>query len=458
MSHEKGGYFISFEPARRRILRDAARDRDKFSVELSIADWSVDAKEMFLVSLSDDKDAIDFAAFVRRKGGPHNTGGHNVEFSGFINLNSLHVSQLLGRLSPKARATVKEREGTRGRYFPPQAWGELMALIKEERPALVAELDAMWTRVVARDQPDREARIQKFAMQRDALGLSLDIAGLSDLRRDEFRKARPFGSAGDAQSFIDLMDGRRVHERTLMENDRSLIEGAMGERRPVSFSSGQRLLRVWIVDKEPIEKFAGIDLVVVNREYGSLLLLQYKCMEQEGASSKKHWRYRPDDKFHEQVALMRKTREAIERLDGEIATERVQDIRLDKGVFYFKFCKRLPLSEQDGELGNGLVMSLDHTMSFLSSEEARGKEKGLYIGYENCVRYLSNTHFVDLARDGWIGGRAVGERHFRLIMGEFEAKNTSLMVAEASVLPDKDASQASSAVEDDLSDLSDLFS
>jgi hypothetical protein len=135
---------------------------------------------------------------------------------------------------------------------------------------------------------------------------------------------------------------------------------------------------------------------------------------------------------------MRKTQEIVDRLDGQITVERIQDIRLDKGVFYFKFCKRLPVSQQDGELANGMLMSLSHTLSFLDSEEARGPKKGLYVGYENCRRYLNNSQFVELARDGWIGARAVGEAHFHAIMGQFQQKGTSFMVAETKVVADSD--------------------
>src|SRR4051794_39460781 len=124
MAHERGGFFISFEPARRKVLLDAAKERDRFSVELSIADWSVGSKELFLVSLSEGRDAVDFAATGRRKAGSRNTGGYDIEFTSFVDLNALQLPRLLGRLSPRLLATVKERDGIRGRYFPHQAWGE----------------------------------------------------------------------------------------------------------------------------------------------------------------------------------------------------------------------------------------------------------------------------------------------------------------------------------------------
>jgi hypothetical protein len=261
MTQEKGGFFISFEPARRKLLLDAAKERDKFSVDLSIADWAVGTKEMFLVSLSESTDTTDFAAIGRRKAGPHNTGGYNIEFTSFVDLGALHLPQLLGRLSPKTRATIKEREGARGKYFPPQTWGELLTLVKDARAASATNIDMLWARVVARDPLEREIRIQKLAMQREVLGLSLDIAGLSEIRREEFRKAQPIGNAAaDVKYFIDLMDSRTVHERTLMEQDRSFIERAMSghPHRTASFSAGQRNLRVWIVDKEPIEELQAL--------------------------------------------------------------------------------------------------------------------------------------------------------------------------------------------------------
>jgi hypothetical protein len=432
-SNEKGGLFITFEVARRAVLQKALLERDRFSVELSASDWPIDRKEMFLLSFSDNLDQIDYAAIGRRKDGPHNTGGYNFGFTSFVALNGLRLARLLDRLPAGARETIEPREGNRGKWFPPQAWSGLLRLIKADYPAQAAALDRLWAGVIARDPLQSDNHIQRLAMQRDAIGLGLDVAGLSNLRRQEFRKVRPIDRGVVASSFIGLMDAQPPQERTLVDHDRGIIESvvARGPYENAVFSEGARRLRVWTVDKGPIETFAGIDLVILNEAYNSLLLLQYKCMEQEDPRSTKDWRYRPGGNFNLQVAQMERVRGLI---DGAPRSEsQMEDIRLDSGAFYFKFCKRLPLSQQDGELAEGMMMSLPSTLAFLDTSSARGPKNGLYIGYANCKRYLNNSLFAALARDGWIGSRGLSDRHSAEVLGLiYQNEAQSLVIAEAS--------------------------
>lgn len=48
-------------------------------------------------------------------------------------------------------------------------------------------------------------------------------------------------------------------------------------------------------------------------------------------------------------------------------------------------------------------MGHSYLKRFLLLPEARGKHGGHRVGYNNCPRYLNNSQFVDLAREGWIG-------------------------------------------------------
>jgi hypothetical protein len=229
------------------------------------------------------------------------------------------------------------------------------------------------------------------------------------------------------------MDTQPPQERMLVDHDRSILSSiiAEGSYETMNFSEGPRELHVWTADKGDIERFAGIDLVVLNRDYNSLLLLQYKCMEHEGPRLTKQWRYRPDTAFDVEVARMGHVRELIER---RTSTElQMKDLRLHRGALYFKFCKRLPLSEQDGELADGMLMSLSDTEMFLASPMAEGPKGGRYIGYENCERYLNNSLFSALARDGWIGSRGLSDQDYKEVLGfVMEEDDRSLVLAESS--------------------------
>ena len=80
--------------------------------------------------------------------------------------------------------------------------------------------------------------------------------------------------------------------------------------------------------------------------------------------------------------------------------------RLNDEVFFWKFCEGTRLKDSDGALTHGITLSREHLEDFLSLPESRPGGKGPRIGYSNCHRYLTNTQFVELAREGWIGGGA----------------------------------------------------
>ena len=63
-------------------------------------------------------------------------------------------------------------------------------------------------------------------------------------------------------------------------------------------------------------------------------------------------------------------------------------------------------------------MSDTHLREFLTLSDAKGPSGGLYVGYENCPRYLNNTEFIQLARVGWIGA---GVRSISLLKHVLEA-------------------------------------
>lgn len=77
--------------------------------------------------------------------------------------------------------------------------------------------------------------------------------------------------------------------------------------------------------------------------------------------------------------------------------------RLIDEAFYFKFCESTRPDARDDALVAGITMGHSFLKRFLGLPEARGKNGGYRVGYNNCPRYLNNSQFVELAREGWIG-------------------------------------------------------
>src|SRR5690606_25462721 len=81
---------------------------------------------------------------------------------------------------------------------------------------------------------------------------------------------------------------------------------------------------------------------------------------------------------------------------------------------WFKFCD--PGAHVDGatELVKGMYIALDHAVELLSTSP--GPRRGQRLGYENVGRYINNTLFVQLVKDGWIGTRGTGTDDLEVVI------------------------------------------
>ncbi|MGB6973811.1 MAG: hypothetical protein WBD67_03915 [Terracidiphilus sp.] len=421
MAEPKGGYFISFEYSRRHALAESLEAYEKFTYDLSTLDWHPAQRNFFLIALSGEPNLIGSAAMASRTRG-RTTGGHRYEFSHFVQFDPIDLDELTVNLPSGAKKTIKLAEGSHGRWFPPVVWSHLLEELHEQRPQAATSLRALWNRVNTPDLFDPSADVQRISMQRDAIGLSLDIAGLTDIRKREFKKVPSIEQAREVDSFIDLMDTQKPQERMLVNYDANIFKDivATGVSASATFTNGRRRLRVWTVDRSPIERFTGVDLVFHNQDFNSLLLLQYKCLESVRNGG---WHYRLDRQFKAELARMKNT--AANILGRSRETERLEDIRLNEDAVYFKFCKRIPLVKQSGELAEGMVIALSTIEVLLDGETT--------IRYDNGTRFLNNTTFATLARDGWIGSHGLSSKDYREILGLSDAEtDRSLVLADAS--------------------------
>jgi hypothetical protein len=193
-----------------------------------------------------------------------------------------------------------------------------------------------------------------------------------------------------------------VQERSLLEHDKRMIELALGGesfKSSLYFDGLGRSVRAYVVDKTPLETVLGIDLIIYNTCYENFLLVQYKRME-KGPDG---WGYNihPSSNIYSQLKSMDSFRAALAAVPP--ASPNLWSYRLNEEPFYYKFCEQFRPDARDESLVPGITMCEPHLREFLSLPEAKGRGGGVFVGYENCPRYLNNTEFVQLARVGWIG-------------------------------------------------------
>lgn len=394
------GYFLTFEPGRTAKIAESLYYPGEASESFSAMDWIFERREIALLSLTPGEASIDAIVLMERMHGSGGTGKLKLRMWSPIMIEQPIKPEEIADVFP---ATARLCTAETFRRIPHEEWPTLLDAIKRQRPDLAARVALL---VEKREQQSRlsgnDTRILRLTEQRDALGLALDIASLD--RKSILREAR-LSRVGTASSVLDLLDGEALHEQDLVRIDQQAFKGLLvaDDIRSSRFTGpGGREVRVHVYDKKPLETVLGIDLLIFLADYESYLLLQYKSMEKKSDDEGKSWSYLVDRQLLDQIGAMDRAASAIASRSVPGAGA-MKHWRLTDEAFYFKFCETTRPDARDDALVAGITMGHSFLKRFLALPEARGKHGGHRVGYNNCPRYLNNSQFVDLAREGWIG-------------------------------------------------------
>ena len=397
---EYSGYFLTFEPGRTTKILESLNYPGEASEAFSAMDWTFERREIALLSLTPGEATIDAVVLMDRMHGSGGTGKLKMRMWSPVMVEKPIKPGEIADVFPAAERLCTAETFRR---IPHIEWQPVLDAIKRVRPGLADRLDAL---IAMREEltalTGRDARILRLTEQRDALGLTLDIASLD--RKAVLRGAH-LSEVETATSILDLLDHQPLHEQDLIRRDQQVFQGILSAEQMRSgrfVGPGNREVRVHVYDKKPLETVLGIDLLIYMADFESYLLLQYKSMEPKSDDMGKTWSYLVDGQMREQIEAMDRAVAAIAKLPAPLA-QVMNHWRLADEAFYFKFCETTRPDSRDDALVAGITLGHSHLKQFIGLPEARGKHGGHRVGYNNCPRYLNNTQFVELAREGWIG-------------------------------------------------------
>ncbi|MET3935657.1 hypothetical protein [Arthrobacter sp. OAP107] len=238
-----------------------------------------------------------------------------------------------------------------------------------------------------------------LAEQRDAVALSLEVAGI-----DSQRALQGWEVPSDGAPFLSGLKLGGTSEASLIRHDATQfedwlrVEGQIHD--VVEFIDPQdsnRKMTIAYADKEPLERITGTDLVYFRHENPGYVLVQYKRMKRRsGDGGPLEWMYRPDRQLAEEIRRMR-------QISVNGSGQGVDQWRLSQEPFYLKLCEDDMKRPEGGKLTKGMYFPLGLFEEILESPRILGPKGGKGIGWHNAQRWLSNTSFIELLREGWIG-------------------------------------------------------
>lgn len=179
-------------------------------------------------------------------------------------------------------------------------------------------------------------------LQEDAENMALKIFGLDLNKKDMYES--------------------RIYEDNVIQYDLYNLEGftkvAGDYTGKISYVKNKERLTIYHANKLPLEKMLGVDLIYINENMNSIVMIQYKMLEKEYDD----WIFRPDSQMEKEILRMKIPKSLVN----------CRGYRLNNNPFFFKFVKR----EVDS-LGASFVIPLEHYNYYISTESSIGPRGGI---------------------------------------------------------------------------------
>jgi hypothetical protein len=224
----------------------------------------------------------------------------------------------------------------------------------------------------------------------------------------------------DTSSGLSLI-GAHLYEDNVVHSDALRLPGfdiiAADVTGRAVFQKGDEQLTIYTANRLPLEEILGVDLIYINESRGSIVMVQYKMLEEDSsASENRDWLFRPDKQLRDEIARMR-----LPGFDGPLS-----DYRLNCNPFFFKFVKRKIVDDTH----QSFLVSLDHLNQILAAPEAKGPKGGVRLSYEALDgTYLRESDILGLIRSGYIGTHKAETAALTAIIQEAAKGNKAVVLA-----------------------------
>jgi hypothetical protein len=395
---ERGGYFFVIDEWRREHgIEGQIETKGTFTEAVSAPDW--EHRDAEIVFLSLDGSAIDYVCLGTR-GRRAATLKNQIRFANFYHFDPpIALDEVADEFTARLRPHLIRTSAGNGRRVPPSTWAELLNIVRQMRPASADALHFLER--MRRQAMQRWNKVRTVIEERDAVNIALRASRMDER---ELLTWNPGDDKDPPEPFLSALLRATSYEAQMIEHD-SRVFGDW-TRAPESnlrgahvFRRGGRRLTVLNVNTRSVETTLGVDLIYYAARYESYVLVQYKRMVREVGDE---LAYRPiDASYKRELAAMEKFEADFCEADGGD----LRSYRLHPNPFYFKVCESDSCSVATAEMVPGMYLPLDYWRRVVGSPNSRGPRGGVRISRDTAQRYVTNSLFVNLVQEGWIGSR-----------------------------------------------------
>jgi hypothetical protein len=147
-----------------------------------------------------------------------------------------------------------------------------------------------------------------------------------------------------------------------------------------------------------LEEQTGADLIYYNETFQSFVMVQYKAMERSDDGPVFRWQ--AGDKLEEEIARMDNLRIELDKVPPDLTP---RSFRLNENPFFLKLCPKVVFNPDDKGLFLGMYLPVELWRSLANDDVTVGKRDGRLLTYQNVGRRLTNTEFITLVSNAWVG-------------------------------------------------------
>ncbi len=228
----------------------------------------------------------------------------------------------------------------------------------------------------------------------NAVGTALMFSGIDV---EELRSAPPLGESPLAELLVD------PSEASLIDNDLRNFPGMVGvaqREHIVRFTDRRHTLDVMNVNATGVEAATGVDLIYYNHDYDCFVLVQYKRMEKREGKRVSGVDARLPDQLIRMVSL-----DALSSTSSSTVSPAA--FRLGASATFTKFAYPVVSPGKASDLTAGMYVPSALLKRLYDDNALRGPRGGAAITHDNLRRWLGNTQFAELVKEGWVGSSGV---------------------------------------------------
>lgn len=352
------------------------------------------------------------------------------------------LSAVLERLAPRLQRRYEGNVATpaplRASRLSAELGREVLRIVREVMPEVDAGIRA-WRHATEAVTGETGLRLRE---ERDAVALAVDLAGIDVPVTPLVTPPSRSGAVGFAQSLgADLIDDNE--DDLLAEDMRRFDAGGairMEKSSVARFVDRDFALTIFNVNRKPIEKTLGVDLLYLDETRDIFTLIQYKRLtSRDRADHEEAWAYTRKSELEKQLDLM-----SLDQGDSLAA----HDWRLTTSPFWFKFVRTNAFDGSSQAVLPGMYVAADYLrLALVDGSNLTGPRSGFEVTYSN-TKYISRQPFVELVRKGLVGSTKAGTEQVWELLTALAGAREVVVAVKSSVSYEPDA--------DDLAAFSDL--